>query len=142
MKPKGRSLPPATKLRQGNVLHVSVILFTGGRGVSVRETPGQRPPWTETSLDRDPLGRDPLGRDPPGQRPPGLRPPDRNPPGQRPPWNAFLLIFIFKYTHSRWSGHLLVTSIFTVHVRSLREGNVFSYVCLSFCLSMGGGVPI
>ena len=37
---------PQTKLRQGNVLHLSVILFTGGggwsvfvRGVSVRETP-------------------------------------------------------------------------------------------------------
>ena len=44
-------LPPATKLRQGNVLHLSVILFTGGgssrslsgeslsRGVFVTETP-------------------------------------------------------------------------------------------------------
>ena len=86
-------LPPATKLRQGNV----VIMFTGGfcQGNPRTETPldrdplRQRPLWTETHqietprtetpMDRDPLDRDPLEKDPAVQRPPGQRP-----PGQRP----------------------------------------------------------
>ena len=42
-------------------LHLCVILFTGGEGVSLIETPS----WTEIPL---------------GPRPP----PDRKPPGQRP----------------------------------------------------------
>ena len=95
-------------------LHLSVIVFTGGRGVSVpacatghmtsevsvqgvsvRETPWTETsqtetPWTESLLDRDPLDRDPLERDPPGQeaprqRPPGQSPPQTEiPPGKRP----------------------------------------------------------
>ena len=62
-----------------------------------RDHPGQRPPWTETPLDRDPwtettldgdpLDRDPLDRDHPGQRPTWTETTlDRDPPGQRPPW--------------------------------------------------------
>ena len=89
----------------------SVILFTVGGGVSVRETPWtetllpvQRPPFprTETPLWIDPLDRDPLpqtenplpqtdpplplDRDPPLDKdPPGQRPPRQRLPRQRPP---------------------------------------------------------
>ena len=86
-------------------LHLSVILFTGRRrGLSWqrppwiettlnRDTTGQRPPsWTETPLlDRypppgqiPPLDREPLDRDTTGQRHPRQRPPGQRPPGQRP----------------------------------------------------------
>ena len=51
----GPSHRPQTKLRKGNVLHLSVILFTGGGGVS-QHALGQ------TLLPR--------GRNPPGQTPP------------------------------------------------------------------------
>ena len=60
-------------------LHLCVILFTEGEGVSLTETsldrdlPGQRPLWTETPVDRDtPLDRDTLSTG--------------TPPAQRPPW--------------------------------------------------------
>ena len=93
-------LPPATKLRQGNVF--CTCLWFCSQGVSVRETPldreppdkdppGQRPrwtetPWTETSGQRTPGQTPPsvqraetaLDRDPPDRDPP-----DRDPPGQR-----------------------------------------------------------
>ena len=39
-----------------------------------RDLPGQRPPWTEILLDRDPPGQRIPDRDPPGQRPAGQRP--------------------------------------------------------------------
>ena len=64
-------LPPATKLRQGNVFHPSVSHSVHG-GVSASspggclphihpgQTPRQTPPWADT----------PLGRHPPGQTPP------------------------------------------------------------------------
>ena len=53
---KYRSLPSATKLRQGNTVfhrHLSVILFTGGRGGCLADTPrqtpsGRHPPWADT----------------------------------------------------------------------------------------------
>ena len=54
-----------------------------------QRSPGQRPPWTETHLDRDLLDRDhsPWTETPTGQRPPLDRdphwtetPPDRDPP--------------------------------------------------------------
>ena len=85
--------------------------------------PGQRPPWTETSLDRDPLDRDVLDRDAlerdlPGQRPPwretpGQKPLDRDPLDRDPPcrvksrwyasyWNAFLLIIIIIIIYFRY----------------------------------------
>ena len=91
-------LPPATKLRQGNV-------FTRVCGVSVRETlmdrdpppkhqtkthPGQGPPWTENPPVWTETPR--MDRDPPGQRPPGRnRPPYGNECASY--WNAFLLNF-------------------------------------------------
>ena len=64
-------------------LHVSVILFTRGRWVSIRETPldrppprrqrptvyrktpRQRPPWTDTPQTETPWKETPLDRDPP-----------------------------------------------------------------------------
>ena len=58
-------LPCATKLRQGNVLHLSVILFRGrGESASVHAgncPTGQTPHWADTP-------------------PPGRHPPDRQPP--------------------------------------------------------------
>ena len=59
-------LPPATKLRQGNV----VIMFTGGlcQGDPRTETPldrdplRQRPLWTETHQTETPPDRDPMDR--------------------------------------------------------------------------------
>ena len=92
-------------------LHLSVILFTGGRGVwqtpprqtqtwadtpwvdtpTSRQTPGQTPPWADTTLDRHPLGRHPWADTPPGRHPPradtppGRHPPGRHPPGRHPP---------------------------------------------------------
>ena len=42
-----------------------------------RDTPGQKPPWTETPLDRDLLDRDP-----PGQRTPWPKTPLLNPTGK------------------------------------------------------------
>ena len=50
-------LPLATKLRQGNILYVSVILFIGGGGC--QGYPQTDTPQTETPLDRDPPDRDP-----------------------------------------------------------------------------------
>ena len=70
----------------------------GGGFLPDRDPPGQRPPWTETLLDRDPLDRNTprqrllRDRDPAGQRPPWTETPlDRDPPvqrlpGQRSPW--------------------------------------------------------
>ena len=85
-------LPPATKLRQGNVFApVCQSFCSQGEGVSVRESPlGRDPPrqtpWTETPLDRDSPDRDPLDRDPwietPLDRdsPRTVTPLDRDPP--------------------------------------------------------------
>ena len=98
-------LPSATKLRQGNVLHLSAILFTGG-GVSAsvhagihppgRHTPlGRQPPWADhPQVDTPPQPDTPL---PPGQTPPGRHTPRADtqkplwaetpiPLGRHPPW--------------------------------------------------------
>ena len=76
--------PRKRSLGQGNIL-TGVCLSIGGGGFpdSDRDTrtdtlPGQRPPWTETPLDRDPSA--PLDRGPPGQRHRGQRPPGQGPP--------------------------------------------------------------
>ena len=70
-------------------LHVSVILFTGGRG-----SLSGRPPWTETPRQRTPQTENPWIETPwqetpctetPGKRLPDRDPPDRGTPGQRPP---------------------------------------------------------
>ena len=82
-------------------------LHDKGKTLLNRNSPGQRPhwtetPWRETPLDGDPWTETPLDRDPAGQRPPGQRPPwtetpmdsdpldrdplDRDPAGQRPHW--------------------------------------------------------
>ena len=53
-------------------------------GLHDRDPPGQRPPWTETHLDRDPLDRDPP-RQRPLKDPPDRDPPDKNTPGWRHP---------------------------------------------------------
>ena len=60
-------------------------------GLHDRDPPGQRPPWTETHLDRDPLDRDPPRQRPPRQRSARQRHPwmetppwTEIPPGQRP----------------------------------------------------------
>ena len=70
-KSKDILLPPATKLRQGNVF-TPVCDSVHGGALYQGDPPGQRPP------DRDPLDRDP----PPGHRP---FPWTENPPGQTPP---------------------------------------------------------
>ena len=62
---------PQTKLGEGNVLHLSVILFTEAGGLPDRDPPGQRP-----SLNRAPRT----------ETPPTEIPLDKEPPGQRPPW--------------------------------------------------------
>ena len=88
-------------------LHLSVILFTGGRGLcqgdprkvtpldrepwkdppdrdprtetSRQRPPRQRPSWTETPQTESPRTENPSGQRPPRQRPPRQSPP---PPGQ------------------------------------------------------------
>ena len=50
-------------------------------GLPNRDPPGQRPPWTETPLDKDSPGQRCPDRDPPDRGPAGQRP-----LGQRPPW--------------------------------------------------------
>ena len=95
-------LPPATKLRQGNVFTCVCDSVHGGSlswrlpktetHHGQRYTPRQRPLWTETSGQIPPRQRPqwtetPLDRDPLGQRPPWTETPlDRDPPEQRPPW--------------------------------------------------------
>ena len=74
-------LPPATKLRQGNVF--TPVCHSVNRG-EVCHTPLGRPPWTDTpwadtpwadtNQAHNPLSRQPLDR-PPGQTPPWADPP-------------------------------------------------------------------
>ena len=67
---QGTLLPPTTKLRQGNVYCLSVILFTGGWclplvwGGYCHTLPGQTPPWSDTPpADGQTLsGRHPTGQ--------------------------------------------------------------------------------
>ena len=93
-------LPPATKLRQGNVFtRVCDSVHRRGEGVFVRETlldrdpPNRDPSWTENPprMDRDP----PYGQKPPGQRPDRQKPPPCMVTSGRYAsyWNAFLLNF-------------------------------------------------
>ena len=62
---------------KGMSLHMSVILFIGGKGVSLTETP----------LDRDPLDRDPLDTDPPDRDPRAVK--SRQYASY---WNVFLFV--------------------------------------------------
>ena len=63
-------------------LHLSVSHFVHrGRGVSVRETSGQRSPWTETPRTDTPPDRPPQMETPPWTE----TPPDRDPYRRRPP---------------------------------------------------------
>ena len=118
-------------------LHVSLILFTGGGGLCQKDqSPGQRPSWTETLLDRDLLDRDS-----PLQTPPDREPPDRDHPWTETPspwtetlldrdtpsnrddpiqyWNAFLLIFVFT--------HIFLSTIhLSFSVSSREPGNMQS----------------
>ena len=65
--------------------------------------PRQRPPWTETPLDRDP----------PGQRPPWTENPlDRDPPGQRPPWTETPHMVTSGQYASYWNAFLCSCLIF------------------------------
>ena len=65
----------------------SVILFTGRRGVSVADTPGQTPPWADTTQADTPPGRHLQEDTPPWEDTPLGRhsPPGKHPPGQTPP---------------------------------------------------------
>ena len=90
-------LPPATKLRQGNVF--TPVCHSVHRGSAI-------PPWADTP------GQTPPRQTPPRQTPPGQTPPGQILPlGRHPPravhactryasyWNAILfVIFIFKTT--------------------------------------------
>ena len=75
-------LPPATKLRQGNVF--TPVCHSVHRGC-LTDTPGQTapPPW-QTALGRHPLDR-PRRQTPPGQTVPGQTPPWAETPRQTPP---------------------------------------------------------
>ena len=57
-------LPCATKLRQGNVLHLSVILFTG-RGELCLSACWKLPHWADTPLGRHPRADTPQADTPP-----------------------------------------------------------------------------
>ena len=59
----------------------SVILFTGGRGGGVTDTP-QADPQADTPSRQTPLGRHPSRYTPLGRHPPG-----QTPPGQTSPWS-------------------------------------------------------
>ena len=86
-------LPPATKLRQGNVFtpvcHSVILSFCPG---------GSATPRAETPMGRHPLGRHPLGRHPPGQTLPcAVHAGIRSTVGRYTSyWNAFLLIYFGK----------------------------------------------
>ena len=61
-----------------------------GRGgsvleVSLKGTPGQRSPWTHTTLDKEPLAEIPW-RETPGQRPLYRESPGQRPTEQRTAW--------------------------------------------------------
>ena len=77
------SLPTA---REGNVFRS--VCHSVHRGREADPSGGRpplegEPPWTETSLDRDPQ-IETLGHRPPGQNPPGQRPPNRVPQTETP----------------------------------------------------------
>ena len=77
-------LPPATKLRQGNFLHLSVNHSVHRECLPLvpgvwPHTPGQTPPWADTPRQTPP------GQTP-GRHPPGRHPPEQTPPGQTPSW--------------------------------------------------------
>ena len=78
-------IPPARKLRQGNVFTPVCQSFCSGAQICIRETPlGPRPPDRDPRgqrphLDRDPLDRDLTDRDPLDRDPPAQRPADRDP---------------------------------------------------------------
>ena len=102
-----------------------------------RDTSGQRPPWTETLLDRDPLDGDcPLTETPLDIVPPLDRasPLDRDPPctethlDSDPPYGNVRAVCILLEC-------ILVMVIFTAGIRS------FNHACLSVCLFTGGGSP-
>ena len=69
-----------TKLREGNVLHLSVILFTGGGGVHPLVTPF---PWTHTPLVTPPGHTHPSGHPLPRLN---IRPGHRHPCTHIPPY--------------------------------------------------------
>ena len=77
------SLPPATKLRQGDVF--THVRHSVHRGVYHSMHGGRHPPWANTPWTDTPLGRHPradnhLGRHTPGQ----THSLGSNPPGQTP----------------------------------------------------------
>ena len=120
-------------------LHMYVILFTEGRGLSASvhagiptpQSPEQTPPRADTPWsrhppksrhppgNRHPSGADtPLGADPPGADPPGADiPQSRHPPGNirsmssryASYWNAFLFRLETSHFLSRFNKILLLT---------------------------------
>ena len=88
---------PLMKLREGNVLRLCVILFTGGglcQGHLLDRDPSrtETPRWPETPRTKTPLDRDPFGQRPPLTETPFDRDPlDRGPLAQRPPWTEIPL---------------------------------------------------
>ena len=88
------SLPPSTKLRQGNVL--KLVCHSVHIGVS-------------------------LGRHPPGRHPPGeTTPPSRHPPGQTPPWPGHLQADTPRQTHiplgrHPWTVHAGIHTLCPMH---------------------------
>ena len=64
-----------TRMHSSRMRSAHSSTITGGAD---RDPPGQRPPWTETPLDRESQTETPLDRDPPDRDPL-----DREPP---PPW--------------------------------------------------------
>ena len=117
-------------------LHLSVILFIGGQGISLTVTsPWTENPWTEAPIGQRPPGqRLPswtetplLDRDsPPGQRllwtetlPPTETPWTETPPGQSPPPNRAHTPCTVK--SGRYASYWLMLHVSSLHNSKLNE---------------------
>ena len=118
-----------TKLREGNVLHLSVILFTGGRGCTPpghTHSPGHTHPWTHTPIWTSPR----LDTHPGHRRPCTHIPPLRSTSGRYASyWNAFWFLVFFCFFVFVFFVVLLIKSIVTIIPNLL-----ISLILANFCL--------
>ena len=108
-------------------LHVSVILFTGGRQVPVRETsPDRAPPPDTAPLDRDsPLGQIPPDREPPRQR----TLPDRDPLWTETPWTETLPRTVTSGRYASYWNAFLLGNIFLYPTVKIKQGHMTLIHC-------------
>ena len=95
--------------------------------------PWQRPPWTETPLDRDPhLDREPLGQRSPLDRYPPL---DRDPPSIETPLDRGMHSIVFRYYNLfETSGGSCKTEALRLHIASQFPLQTFRNIIIRFLL--------